>query len=181
MIPQGASPDDRRMKLNKLKRFFGSQTSYGVSGILQNLQNLIVVVICLLLFWIMITQIVRTGEAVLEAKSFRDIAGHLMYLFVMTELFRLMIHYLEEQRILLGTIIEVTIVSLLREIILDGVLAISWDRLLAVCALILTLTATLVVHHRLEKGRAKLGQITIAEVDQRRREEEEERRRAEGG
>jgi len=137
------------MKLNKLKRFFGSQTSYGISGILQNLQNLIVVVICLLMFWIMITQIVRTGEAVLEAKSFRDIAGHLMYLFVMTELFRLMIHYLEEQHILLGTIIEVTIVSLLREVILDGVLSISCELLLAVVALILTLTAILVVLHRL--------------------------------
>jgi len=163
--------EERMMKLNKLKRFFGSQTSYGISGILQNLQNVIVVVICLLMFWIMITQIYHTGEAVLQAQKFRDIAGHLMYLFVMTELFRLMIHYLEEQRILLGTIIEVTIVSLLREIILDGALNIPWDRLLTVCVLILTLTATLVVHNYLEKGRAKLGQITIAEVDQRRREE----------
>lgn len=176
MPAQGFSSDDRMMKLNKLKRFFGSQTSYGISGILQNLQNLIVVVVCLLMFWIMISQIMRTGEAVLESKSFRDIAGHLMFLFVMIELFRLMIHYLEEQRILLGTIIEVTIVSLLREVILDGVLVISWDRLLSVCALILTLTITLVVHHLLEKGRAKLGQITIAEVDQRRLEEEERRR-----
>ncbi len=161
MTPGSAAHRVRELKWNKIKRFFGSQTSYGISGILQNLQNLIVVVICLLMFWIMITQIYHTGQAVLHAQKFRDIAGHLLYLFVMTELFRLMIHYLEEQRILLGTIIEVTIVSLLREVILEGALTIAWDRLLSVCALILTLTATLMIHHRLEKGRGKLGQITI--------------------
>lgn len=160
------SRQERSLRLQRIKRFFGSQTSYGISGILQNLQNLIVVGICLIMFWIMITQIYHTGQAVLHAQKFRDIAGHLMYLFVMTELFRLMIHYLEEQRILLGTIIEVTIVSLLREVILEGALTISWDRMLALCALILTLTGTLIIHHRLEKGRTKLGQITVAEVDQ---------------
>jgi uncharacterized membrane protein (DUF373 family) len=153
------------MKLAKLRRFFGSQTSVGISGILQNLQNLIVVAVCLLMFFIMSVQIYQTCLEIFQVRNFRTIAGNLIYIFVLIELFRLMIYYLEEQRILLGTIIEVAIVSMLREIILEGVLTISWDRVLAVCALILTLAATLALHAHLEKGRGKLQQITIPKPD----------------
>ncbi len=149
------------MKLIKFRRFFGSQTSLGMSGILQNLQNLIVIALCLLMFWIMLVQIYQTSLETLQAKNFRTIAGHLIYLFVLIELFRLMIYYLEEQRILLGTIIEVTIVSMLREVILEGVLTINWERILALCGLILTLAATWAIYRHLEKGQDKLQQITF--------------------
>ena len=37
-------------KIGKFRRFFGSQTSAGMAGILQNLQNLIVIAVCLLMF-----------------------------------------------------------------------------------------------------------------------------------
>lgn len=150
------------MNIGKMRRFWGSQTSVGIAGILQNLQNIIVVFVCLLMFWIMLVQIYQASLETLEAKNFRTIAGHLIYVFVLIELFRLMIHYLEEQRILLGSIIEVAIVSMLREVILEGVLTISWDKVLALCGLILVLTSTLALHHYLEKGRAKLQQITIS-------------------
>jgi uncharacterized membrane protein (DUF373 family) len=149
------------MKYKKFRRFFGSQTSVGMAGILQNLQNLIVIAVCLLMFWIMLVQIYQTSLETLEAKNFRSIAGHLMYLFVLIELFRLMIFYLEEQRILLGSIIEVTIVSMLREVILEGILTVSWERVLALCALILTLGAALALHFYMEKGRKRLEQITL--------------------
>ncbi|MDI6854138.1 MAG: phosphate-starvation-inducible PsiE family protein [Deltaproteobacteria bacterium] len=149
------------MQIGRMRRFWGSQTSVGMAGILQNLQNIIVVAVCLLMFWIMLVQIYQTSLETLETKNFRAIAGHLIYIFVLIELFRLMIYYLEEQRILLGSIIEVTVVSILREIILEGVLNVSLDRLLGVCGLILTLTLTLALYQYLEKGRAKLEQITI--------------------
>ncbi len=149
------------MKLIKFRRFFGSQTSVGIAGILQNLQNVIVVAVCLLMFWLMLVQIYQTSLETLQVKNFRTIAGHLIYIFVLIELFRLMIYYLEEQRILLGSIIEVAIVSMLREVILEGVLTIDWPRVLVLCALILTLAATLALHSHLEKGRKKLEQITL--------------------
>lgn len=149
------------MKLLKFRRFFGSQTSGGISGILQNLQNLIVVVICLLMFWMMILQIYRISMETLHAKNFRFIAGDFIYLFVLMELFRLMIYYLEEQRIMLGLIIEVTIVSMLREVILEGVLNIEWQRVLALSVLIFILTATMALHYYIEKGKEKLHQITL--------------------
>jgi uncharacterized membrane protein (DUF373 family) len=136
-----------------------------MSGILQNMQNVIVVFLCLLMFWIMVVQIYQTSLETMGIKNFRSIAGHLIYIFVLVELFRLMIHYLEEQRILLGTIIEVTIVSVLREVILEGVLNISWERILALCGLILTLAATLVLNFYMEKSRPKLEQITLPKAE----------------
>jgi len=139
----------------------GSQTSRGMSGIMQNMQNIIVAMICLLMFWIMIVEIYRTSLTILNVKNFKEVAGHLIYIFVLIELFRLMIHYLEEQHIIIGSIIEVAIVSLLREVILEGALTIPWDRLLGICGLILTLTLTLVISHKIDAEREKLEQITL--------------------
>ncbi len=149
------------MQPKKFPHFWGSQTSIGISGLLQKMQNVIVVGLCLLIFWIMLVQIYQTSLETLGRKNFRDIAGHLIYIFVLVELFRLLIYYLEEQRILLSTIVEVTIVSMLREVILEGILTISWERVLALCGLLLTLGAIMFVHHAMVKDRPRLEQITI--------------------
>ncbi|MGQ9921122.1 MAG: phosphate-starvation-inducible PsiE family protein [Desulfobacca sp.] len=149
------------MPANKVKHYWGSQTSIGIAGLLQKMQNIIVVGLCLIIFWIMLVQMYQTSLETLGRKNFRDIAGHLIYIFVLVELFRLLIYYLEEQRILLSTIIEVTIVSMLREVILEGILTISWERVLALCGLLLTLGAIMYLHHSLVKDRPKLEQITI--------------------
>lgn len=151
------------MQFKELRKFLGSQTSVGLAGILQNLQNVIVAIICLMLFIIMISQLYWTSLEVFKVKNFRDIAANLIYIFVLIELFRLMIFYLEEQRIRLGTIIEVAIVSILREIIMEGIMVLTWDRILATCALILTLTLGLIVNYRLEEGVEKLQQITVTD------------------
>lgn len=154
------------MKFKKFRQFLGSQTSVGMAGILQNLQNVIVAIICLMLFVIMLSQIYWTSLEVFKVKNFRDIAANLIYIFVLIELFRLMIYYLEEQRIRLGTIIEVAIVSILREIIMEGIIVLTWDRILAVCALLLTLTLALLINFRLEEGVEKLQQITLTRPGQ---------------
>ena len=149
------------MQSKKFQHYWGSQTSIGISGLLQKMQNIIVVGLCLLIFWIMLVQMYQTSLETLGRKNFRDIAGHLIYIFVLVELFRLLIYYLEEQRILLSTIVEVTIVSMLREVILEGILTISWERVLSLCALLLTLGAIMFVHHSMVKDRPRLEQITI--------------------
>src|SRR6267143_1987697 len=58
---------------------------------------------------------------------------------VLIELFRLLIIYLEEHRISVSTMVEVGIVSTLREVILKGALEIDWRQMLVLCAFILTL------------------------------------------
>lgn len=61
----------------------------------------------------------------------------------MVELFRLLIIYLQEQRISIGVAVEVSIVSVLREVIIREVLEIPWQQILAVCAFLLVLAALL--------------------------------------
>ncbi len=149
------------MDLKKPRYYWGSQTSVGIAGLLQNMQNIIVVGLCLLIFWIMLVQIYQTSLETLGQKNFRDIAGHLIYIFVLVELFRLLIYYLEEQRIHLSTIVEVTIVSVLREVIMEGILTVSWEKVVALCGLLLTLGAIMYVHHQMVKDRPRLEQITL--------------------
>ena len=44
------------MQSKKFQHYWGSQTSIGISGLLQKMQNIIVVGLCLLIFWIMLVQ-----------------------------------------------------------------------------------------------------------------------------
>ncbi|BDI20137.1 hypothetical protein ANSO36C_59390 [Nostoc cf. commune SO-36] len=53
--------------------------------------------------------------------------------------------YLQEHSISVGVAVEVTIVSLLREVVVHGALEISWVNTLAICGLLFVLGGLLVV------------------------------------
>ena len=61
------------------------------------------------------------------------------------ELFRLLIIYLQEQRVSLGVAVEVCIVSVLREVIVRGVLETPWVQILSTGVFLLVLGVLLVV------------------------------------
>ncbi len=63
----------------------------------------------------------------------------------MVELFRLLIIYLQEHRVSIGVAVEVSIVSVLREIIVRGVLETPWVQVVATCLFLMVLGALLVV------------------------------------
>jgi uncharacterized membrane protein (DUF373 family) len=62
-----------------------------------------------------------------------------LFVLVLLELFRLLLIYLEEHRVSVATMVEVGVVSTLREVILRGALHIPWEQLLVVSAFIVTL------------------------------------------
>ena len=64
---------------------------------------------------------------------------------ILVELFRLLIIYLKEHRVSIGVAVEVSIVSVLREIIVRGVLETPWAQVLVACAFLLVLGALLVI------------------------------------
>jgi len=64
---------------------------------------------------------------------------------ILVELFRLLIIYLQERRVSIGVAVEVSIVSVLREIIVKGILDIPWSQVLATCSFLLVLSVLLVV------------------------------------
>ena len=65
--------------------------------------------------------------------------GDILFILVLLEVFRLLVLYLEEHRVSVSTMVEVGIVSTLREVILRGALHIEWQVLLVLCAFLLTL------------------------------------------
>jgi uncharacterized membrane protein (DUF373 family) len=106
-------------------------------------QDIIVLGLCLILFTAMLIKLIHLGNLMLRGTDFAEIIGDVLFVLVLVELFRLLLIYLEEHRISVSTMVEVGIVSTLREIILKGPMEADWRQLLVLCAFILTLGAVL--------------------------------------
>jgi uncharacterized membrane protein (DUF373 family) len=78
-------------------------------------------------------------KLMIQGIDFSLVIGDILFILVLLELFRLLLIYLEEHRVSVETMVEVGIVSTLREIILRGALHIAWEQLLVICAFITTL------------------------------------------
>jgi uncharacterized membrane protein (DUF373 family) len=110
---------------------------------LERTQDVIVLGLCLMLFLAMAIKLFHLGQLMLAGTDFSLVIGEILFLLVLLELFRLLVIYLEEHRVSVSTMVEVGIVSTLREVILRGALHVEWPQLLVVCAFILTLGVVL--------------------------------------
>src|SRR5258708_18042839 len=106
---------------------------------LERVQDIIVLGLCAALFVAMLIKLFHLGKSLLSGTDFSAVIADILFILVLIELFRLLIIYLEEHRISVATMVEVGIVSTLREVILKGPLEIDWRQLLVLCAFILTL------------------------------------------
>jgi len=112
---------------------------------LEVVQDLIIISLCLGLFCFMVLQIRSMVLSLLPPLEFHAVTADILSLLIWVELFRLLIIYLKEQRISIGVAVEVAIVSVLREIIVTGILEIQWTQVLAVCGFLLVLGVLMVV------------------------------------
>jgi uncharacterized membrane protein (DUF373 family) len=102
-------------------------------------QDVIVFGLCVVLFLGMGLKLVHLYQLTIEGTDFSLVLGDILFILVLLELWRLLLIYLEEHRISVATMVEVGIVSTLREVILRGALHVEWQQLLVVCAFIITL------------------------------------------
>lgn len=79
----------------------------------------------------------------LKPQNFQAITSDILFILILVELFRLLVIYLKEQRILVGAALEVAVVSVLREVIVQGVLEIPLPNILGICAFLSVLGALL--------------------------------------
>ncbi len=112
---------------------------------LEFIQDLIVICLCIGLFSFMVLQVRDMFLSLLPPLDFHAVTADILFLLILVELFRLLIIYLQEHRVSIGVAVEVSIVSALREIIVKGVLEISWSQVLATCAFLLVLGVLLVL------------------------------------
>ncbi|MEO0535229.1 MAG: phosphate-starvation-inducible PsiE family protein [Cyanobacteria bacterium P01_A01_bin.123] len=113
--------------------------------VLELVQDLIVISLCIGLFSFMVMQLREMFVSLLPPLNFPHVTADILFLLIMVELFRLLIIYLKEHRVSIGVAVEVSIVSVLREIIVNGVLEIPWTQVLATCSFLLVLGALLVI------------------------------------
>jgi uncharacterized membrane protein (DUF373 family) len=106
-------------------------------------QDIIVLGLCAVLFAAMLIKLAHLVGLMIGGTDFSALIGDILFILVLIELFRLLLIYLEEHRISVSTMVEVGIVSTLREIILKGPLEADWRQLLVLCAFILTLAVVL--------------------------------------
>lgn len=112
---------------------------------LETIQDLIVVSLCIGLFCVMVIQLRGIFLLMLPPINFHAVTADILFVLILVELFRLLIIYLQEQRVSIGVAVEVSIVSVLREVMVREVLQIPWSQMLAACAFLMVLAALLVV------------------------------------
>jgi uncharacterized membrane protein (DUF373 family) len=113
--------------------------------LLELVQDLIVVSLCIGLFSFMVMQLREMFLSLLPPLNFPHVTADILFLLILVELFRLLIIYLKEHRVSIGVAVEVSIVSVLREIIVRGILETPWVQVMSACSFLLVLGALLVV------------------------------------
>lgn len=112
---------------------------------LELVQDLIVISLCIGLFSFMVMQLREMFLSLLPPLDFPRVTADILFLLILVELFRLLIIYLKEHRVSIGVAVEVSIVSVLREIIVRGILETPWIQVMSACSFLIVLGGLLVV------------------------------------
>jgi uncharacterized membrane protein (DUF373 family) len=107
--------------------------------LLENIQDIIIIGVCIILFVLMLKIMAGIVSTFFQQLDFKAIAGELIYILVLLEIYRLLIIYLREHRVAVDIMIEVGIVAILREIILLGILDIDPLKIIAISILFIAL------------------------------------------
>ncbi len=107
--------------------------------------DLVVISLCFCLFAVMVVQLWGIFKAILLSVDYQQVTAKMLFILILVELFRLLVVYLQEHSIAVGVAVEVTIVSLLREVIVHGAMEISWIKVASICGLLIILGVLLLV------------------------------------
>ena len=139
--PIEAPPSFQRRRIPWYQQFRRSQIVQSLEAV----QDLIAVSLCVGLFCVMALQLKAIFASLLTTPRFHAITADILFILILVELFRLLIIYLQEQRVSIGVSVEIAIVSVLREVIVNGVLETQWQQMLAVCLFLATAALLMVV------------------------------------
>ncbi len=118
---------------------------FKIINTLEMIQDFIVISLCIGLFCFMVLQLREMFFSLLPPLNFQEVTADILFLLILVELFRLLIIYLQEKRVSIGVAVEVSIVSVLREVIVKGVLETEWIQILATGSFLLVLAVILLV------------------------------------
>lgn len=112
---------------------------------LDNVQDALVVILCIALLIVMVLLLLNLFLTLQVQPDFKQITSDMLFLLILVELFRLLMVYLDGHHISVRVAIEVTMVSVLREVIVEGIIHLTWIQTLSICAFILAASALLYI------------------------------------
>jgi uncharacterized membrane protein (DUF373 family) len=128
-MTRGSEPRPAHTDVHRLSRRF-----------LEPAQDLLVLGLGLALFGLMTRTLVGLlGEVLASSINFRTVIAEVLFMLVMVELTRLLVIYLEEHRVAVDFMVELGIVSTLREIVLRGAVELHWGQVIALSVFVLAL------------------------------------------
>jgi uncharacterized membrane protein (DUF373 family) len=121
------------------KQFFSLLQRHTLVKNLEKIQDFMVISLCIGLFCVMSIRLGEMFLSLLKPLDFQAITADILFILILVELFRLLIIYLQQQRISVGAAVEVSLVSALREVVVEGVIEIPLEKLLGVCTFLTVL------------------------------------------
>ncbi len=118
---------------------------------LEVFQDIIIISLCVGLFCIMLMRLAEMFLSFLRPLDLREVTSDILFILILVELFRLLIDYLQTQKISVGAAAEITIVSALREVILRGVLEIPRDQIIGISIFLVVLSGILIASPGISK------------------------------
>ena len=108
--------------------------------LLESIQDIIVIGLVIVLFALMMRTLWRIAQDVAAPQlDFRFIISEVLFMLVMVELVRLLVVYLRDHHVAVDFMVELGIVSTLREVVLRGVVELEWQEILALALFLVAL------------------------------------------
>ncbi|MEM8674276.1 MAG: phosphate-starvation-inducible PsiE family protein [Cyanobacteria bacterium P01_G01_bin.67] len=117
---------------------------------LDRLQDLVVFGCAILLVFEMMMILVDTFINLGAGIDVKEITAQSLFLLILVELFRLLAVYLEHHRIFVSIAVEVAVVSVLREIIVEGLIHMDAPHIFAICSFLFVLGGLMFISHKVE-------------------------------
>jgi len=112
---------------------------------LEVVQDFIILLLCFGLFGVMFVKLTELFTSLLPPIHFKIVTPDILFILILVEIFRLLILYLEEKEISVSVAVKITIVSILRELILRGVMEIPNSQVWSISGILLVLSIMLVI------------------------------------
>jgi uncharacterized membrane protein (DUF373 family) len=112
---------------------------------LDGFQDILVIILMLGLLVHMSLLLIKIFLDLRTSPGFNEIADEMLQVLILVEIFRLMAVYLESHHIPITEAVEVTLVSVLREVIVIGILHMTWQQIASICGFVLMMGTLLLV------------------------------------
>ena len=125
----------------------------------ENLQDVIVSLLMVLLLVLSLQALWRLARlALVEAASLPQLLSDVIFVLILTEVYRLLIYYLREHRISVALTVEVALVSTLRELVLKGAHDLEWLQILGISILLSVLGGLLALERWMGSRRNEVSE-----------------------